>query len=193
MNMVLAIASPVRGGSKLLLAGSHVVGSTLGGVVVALLLWILLAPARTLAPPAAAALFVAVALVAVATDLGAGRVRFRKGRLIPSTWWVTARPGLRAGLYGAWLGAGLLTFVPVALTYVVFALGAATVSGFLAVAIGAAFGAARGGMTALAGLSGPDRVSRILYRSGRFRLVQRVGSLAGILALAVAVGVSAYG
>ena len=132
------------------------IGGLVGGAALALALWLLATPLRTLLPwLVRLTVFAALCGMFVVWDLGVRRVprALRRGQ-VPIEW--SKRFGLTQSyfLYGVGLGAGVFTFVPFAVTFGVFA-AAALVAGPLTAALaGAAFGLGRTIFVGPLGLSG---------------------------------------
>jgi len=100
---------------------AHVAGGIGGGAATAFCAWLALTPVRTLLPgPAVAAVLAGVVVGAVITDLHLFGHRSRRGQQVPQRW-IEYGPFRGFALYGAVLGSGLVTYVPVALVYVTFA------------------------------------------------------------------------
>jgi hypothetical protein len=96
---------------------AHTIGGALGGIALALVVWILGTPVRTLAGGLVAAICAAgVVVFAVLLDLGVIRWRDRTGQVDP--YW-RARFGPRRSFffYGAVFGFGWLTVKPSAVFY----------------------------------------------------------------------------
>jgi hypothetical protein len=128
------------------------------------LAWILLTPLRTFLPRAAlVVLFAAVAVVSLLIDLRLLR-RPLRGSQVPQTW--VRRYGFVRGfaLYGLFLGSGLLTHVPHAATYTLFAGLCLFLPPWSAVVAGALFGLGRTAIVGPAALAA-DPASKLLYRS----------------------------
>jgi hypothetical protein len=124
---------------------AHVVGSLLGGCVTGLLLGAVGA-VFLFADPAARAIFAAVAAAGVATLYGVSELGFlslprpQSRRQVPSRWNRRYSPALAGLLYGAGLGAAVMTRVHFATLYVVLTwsliVGRPTVSGLVMAAFG---------------------------------------------------------
>lgn len=193
--MILGIASPGGGRSDSSAAGirvrmwvSHVCGGLLGGATTAAGVWLLATPIRTLMPRnVSLVVFVCIAIFAIAWDTKRFRPQ-RHGRQVPAKWIATHGAVRGYAMYGAVLGSGLLTYIPVGATYVVFA-GVALLAGLpSAIVAGAAFGAARAGLVGPAALAAAT-TSKLLYRSRASQLVlPRLSALGSAALLALAIG-----
>lgn len=151
--------------SRLRMVVAHVLGGTLGGAGAFAAVWLGLAFIRAVVPNAGRFGVVAViALWAVLADLG--RVPYPRFRgQVPQRWYRIYGPSRSYGLYGAVLGGGFATRVNHAFTWVVVAFAGLLLAFPEAVAVGAAYGAARA-TTVAPGAVFPRAASRILY-SGR--------------------------
>jgi hypothetical protein len=169
--MILGIASPGGGrndvgdrGGRVRMWLAHLAGGLFGGGSAATLVWILASPVRTLPPHAATvSAFAGAVAFFTAWDLIKFRLPFR-GRQVPATWKSAYGATRSYGMYGAFLGAGLLTYVSVGATYVLYC-GLALMSDLTtAAAAGAIYGVARAGLVGPAALS-VETSSKLLYRS----------------------------
>ncbi len=185
--MIQGISAPVGDASfiRVRLAIAHVAGGAVGGLVGGVIAWFAVVPLRTMVPEAIVLAAVASGAVAGAAmiDLGAGRRLRRRGTQVPQTWRARLGEGWAFFAYGATLGAGLVSYVPYAVTYVGFAVAALTLPLGLAVLVTAAFGAARASAVAVAALS-PHRASIVLYRSSSASATFSMLSAASCLAVA---------
>lgn len=166
----------------------HGAGGAIGGALMALGLWLVLTPIRTLLPGVAAlAIVVSLALLTALADAGLVRIA-RQTRQVPSEWYHTHGPYRSHALYGLCLGAGLGTNVTYAVEYAVFLAPALLLPLPGALAGGLAFGLAR---TVLVGpfgtLSPIGRRWHAVYAGGR-GILRGTGA---ILSLALAVGLLA--
>lgn len=190
--MILGIASPVGGreDSQILLLRlrmwlAHLTGGAIGGAAMGCLVWILASPIRTFPPRLVGViLFAAAGLVFAVWDLAKFHLPF-SGQQVPARW-ASAHGAVQGyAMYGIYLGTGLLTFVPVGATYVLFS-GLALITSFGTAAIaGALFGVARTGLIGPAALAA-DSISRLLFRSRLSHAVfPRVSAASSIVIVAV--------
>jgi len=163
----------------------HLVGGIVGGGSMAAVAWLVATPVRTLLPNGGVlGLFAVFVALNVAVDLrwvGSGTSR---GRQVPATW--RQRYGHYSGFagFGGTLGAGVATFVPYAITYVVFAAAAVLLPLGSAVVCGIVFGGARAAIAA-AGSTNASLAGRVFQRIIGMR---RLGTLASVgLALTILV------
>ena len=188
--MIFGIASPGGGRSEAtirLRIGmwlAHVAGGAIGGLLMGTLVWFLAAPLRTFSPEVlVVSLFGVWTVTFIAWDLLKFELPF-SGKQVRATWIAAYGPTRSYAMYGAALGSGLATYVPIGLTYVVFAALAISPSVAIAAMAGAAFGTAR---TSVAGPGSlvAEPISRLLYRSGlaqrAFAKVSAVASLCILL------------
>lgn len=191
--MVLGIVSSGRGNRNSFsrragLSAVHIAGGVVGGVATAFCVWLALTPVRTLLPgPAVAAVLAGVVVAAVITDLHLFGRRSRRGRQVPQRW---IDYGLYRGfaLYGAVLGSGLLTYVPVALIYVTWAAIGLFLDLPFALLAGALLGFGRAFAVVLASFA-PLRSRDFLMRSAPVqRALPWASVLASVLVLAGSVG-----
>jgi len=182
--MILGIASPVWGereGRKSPWAGhrlwlAHSAGGAVGGAVIGGLVAMAGVPFQTLiSSPVRTALALAIAALAILFDIGLVRPP-HTGRQVPATWTAEVGPVRAFAYYGAILGAGLLTFVPIGLTYALAAFGVLVLPPLVAVVAFVAFGAARTIATGPLALR-PVSASALLYRQPRYRRWWRTASL----------------
>src|SRR5437588_7536104 len=145
--MILGIASlgegrrPIEQRAQLWIA--HSLGGVLGGTLMALTVWIVVTPIRTLLPRSVTfLLFALVATYGILADLG--RTRFHRPKSqVPATWYARYGPAKSYLLYGLSLGAGMLTYVPYGAVYGTFAAIAALLPLPAAAVAGALFGLGR--------------------------------------------------
>ena len=192
--MIFGIASPGGGRSqatgrlRIGMSLAHVAGGVAGGVLMSTLVWFLAAPLRTFPPEA---VLVVMFATWTATFVGWDVLKFDlpvSGKQVPATWIAKYGRVRSYAMYGAALGSGLATYVPVGLTYVVFGALAISPSVAVAAAAGAAFGIAR---TSVAGPGAlvAEPISRVLYRSGLAqRTASKLSAVAGVGVLLLAVG-----
>jgi hypothetical protein len=149
------------------------------------LVWLALTPIRTVVPRAGLlALLTVVATLCALVDFGVLR-RPATGRQVPATWLRRYGPVRSYGLYGIVLGAGLLTHVPHALTYLTFAALGLLLPAHLAVLVGALFGIAR---SFVIGPAAPkaELASKLLFRSRGSQLIWP--KVSAVVSLAVVLG-----
>lgn len=143
--------------SRILTAGAHIAGGAVGGATLATVAWFGAAPVRTLLPgELVVVLLVIVVINSAAHDLRLKRNRVTRTRQVPATWRHRYGHYRAFAAFGATLGAGLLTFVPYAITYVVFVAAAVELPIGDAVACGVAFGVSRTGAAALSAARAPS-------------------------------------
>jgi hypothetical protein len=167
------------------IAATHVAGGVAGGAATAALVWLGLTPVRTLLPGSLVAVVLAAVVgAALVADLRpVGPVR-RRGRQVPQEWAERSGPYLGFFRYGAVLGAGLVTYVPVALVYVVWAAVGLLLSLSGALVCGTVFGFARAFAVALASLA-PRRSAAVLFRgAGAHRVLPLVSAVLSAAVLA---------
>ena len=185
--MILGIAASVGGGrEKLSMTATHLTGGAVGGAAAALLAWTLATPIRSSAPDVlVAALALGWALLAIAADLK--RIRLpRRNCQVPQKWYRRYGPTRGYFYYGAALGAGLITYIPYGITYVVFGAAAVASSPLGAAAVGAAFGIGRTALIGPAALAA-ERASVWLFRGPFSHRVLPKLSIVLVLLLAAAV------
>jgi hypothetical protein len=131
-------------------------------------LWFLLAPIRTMLPAAVPAIaFLGLVAFATRRDLPVGRAGGAlHGRQVPATWRARYGDERAFAAYGFVLGAGALSFTPYALTFIIFAWAGLLMPLGGAIVIGAVFGGARAASVAIGSLS-PARISSAIFRSGK--------------------------
>jgi hypothetical protein len=191
--MILGIASLGEGRRPILervqLWGSHTLGGVLGGAAMAAFLWLLFTPLRTLLPrDFALALVGLVAVYSVLAD--AGKVRFwRRRSQVPAAWYARYGPTQSYVLYGLFLGAGILTYVPYGVVYGAFAAMATLLSLPQAALGGALFGIGRTLTTGPASFYA-EPVSRLLFRSPRAQA--RSAKLSVALTIALVAVIAAW-
>jgi hypothetical protein len=123
----------------------HGVAGVVGGAAIAMLVWTFTIPLHTLLPLSASlAIFSSFALFAIAADLELVRLPSRH-KQVPQSWYGVYGPLRSYAYYGLILGGGLLTEIPFAVTYSIFA--AALILPLPdAVLLGALFGLGRTGI-----------------------------------------------
>jgi hypothetical protein len=148
--MIHGIAPLVEGNrdKRLALAtwSLHVLGGSVGGMMVGATLWVALAPLRSWTPlPVRAALLVVLIITGLADPLSRGRVRLLPSRQIqvPQAWYKRYGPPSAYFRYGLVLGSGIWTYIPNALVYVAFGGASLLLSFGGAVVAGSAFGVGR--------------------------------------------------
>ena len=187
--MILAIGSLGEGAprrrTKLAMAAAHLAGGAIGGCAAIAVVWLAATPVRTLLPQAVAiVLLVPIVAWALSVDLGHTLKSSARGRQVQSTWLKHRGPIVGFALYGAKLGAGLLTYVPFAVTYAMFAAAALLLSGPAALACGALFGAARACAVTVGALRA-EAASQILFRRRGSRRLYLAVSVAASIAIIV--------
>jgi hypothetical protein len=145
--MIQGIASLGQGGragfEKLSVWSVHLGSSVVGGASMAMLVWIVITPFRTLLPdPIGIAVFVVIATAFTLTDLRLIR-RGAWGPQVKASWFKRYGPRMSYALYGLILGAGLPTFAPYAATYVAFLAAGFMPSLIDALLLGSLFGLGR--------------------------------------------------
>jgi len=169
--------------TKLGTATAHVAGGIAGGAAMAGVAWLVATPLRTLLPGAAVIVLLGMLVLSSgAHDLRLVGDRVHGGRQVPATW--RKRYGHYRGFaaFGAALGAGIATFVPYAITYVLFATAAVLLPFGEAVACGALFGFTRAGAAALGSVRAPTAGSI-------FQRIQRMQRLPCGLSMLLSVAV----
>jgi hypothetical protein len=172
--MMLVMASLGEGrnplGVRARLWLAHLLGGVVGGTGAVLALWLLASPLRTMLPELfSLALVFALLVAGSARDLGL--LEFPKlGRQVPATWLARYGPARSFAFFGVFLGSGLLTHVPYAITYGVFGAAALTLPLPHALLAGAAFGIGRTVLVGPASFA-IEPASRILYRSAAARRI----------------------
>jgi hypothetical protein len=162
----------------------HGLSGAIGGAGLAVAVWAFSIPVRTLLPrTVVVGLFACVAVLAMAADTVHTPMPARHIQ-VPKSWYGRYGPVRSYALYGLVLGAGLLTDIPYAVTYTIFASGLVLPIG-LAVLLGALFGLGR---TAVVGpITVHHRVVEAITRSFP-RLRPRlpiVSALASLMLLAL--------
>lgn len=174
-----------------------VLGSTLGGLTLGLLVAPLAAGIAALDLSLTTALGIAAALaaVAVASDLGVGGFRLPgHTRQVNEDWLGVYRPWVYAGGFGWQIGVGLATYTVTAGVYLTMALAALTGSPALAVVLGALFGLTRGLMVLLgARLDAPDRLRAFHRRFEELREPSRRTMIAVQAVVATVAAGAAWG
>jgi len=124
-----------------------IIGGTVGGATLGLVMATLALGVRTASPSTVALAVVAcaVALLAAASDtrLGGFRLPFHS-RQVNERWLDQFRPWVYGAGFGWQIGAGLVTYIRTAALYLMMVLAALTASPTVALAIGALFGLTRG-------------------------------------------------
>ncbi len=167
--MILGIAflgeerRPLRSALRVWIA--HMFGGVFGGAIMAVVIWMLLTPFRTMIAPEIITLIVALFLVVAAWLQLTGRRLWRSG-LVPNTW--PSRFGEPHGwaLLGFVLGTGLGSYVVTTLTYATFI----TAGLLLGLGQAAVAGGLLGfGRTFVVGLASaiPTRIGKWLFLSGK--------------------------
>jgi hypothetical protein len=169
-----------------------ILGSTLGGLTLGLLVAPLAAGIGALDLTSTTTLGVAalLAVVAVASDLGVGGFRVPgHTRQVNEDWLGVYRPWVYAGGFGWQIGVGLATYTVTAGVYLTMAFAALTGSPLWAVGLGTVFGLTRGLMVLLgARLDAPDRL-RAFHR--RFEELREPSRRAMVAVQAVVAAVAA--
>jgi hypothetical protein len=169
-------------------------GFAAGAIGVSALVGALLGGLGALIGRELALLVAGLAVLAAARETGLLRVPLpQMRRQVPERWRVELSLPVWSVGYGAGLGAGFLTFQPVATFWVACAAAVALASPVAAAACFAAYGAARAFMAAWPGRGHPDPTEAVesLVRRRRFLLVGNVAALlvcAGLLAAAPSAG-----
>jgi hypothetical protein len=146
------------------MAVGHVAGAVTAGAAMAMALWLLLTPIRTLLPPLISPLFVATtAVLAIAVDLGIVRQTHRLGQ-VPREYFRKWGSAKAYTLYGLRFGAGFTTLVPYAATYTLFAVLAIAQPFASAALCGAFFGLGRTVLIGPGSLIATE-LSRVLFRN----------------------------
>jgi hypothetical protein len=122
--MVTGINSLVKGERStrqvVAVAFVHPMFGVVGGCGMALLVWLLVTPLRTILPNAfVLALVVVIAGITAAADAHLIEIP-RHARQVPQSWYRAYGPVRSYALYGLWLGAGLASNVTYAVEYTVF-------------------------------------------------------------------------
>ena len=187
--MILGVISLVEGRGKLFKRSTmwfvHIIGAVLGGGTTALALWLFAAPLRVLLPvPTRAVLFFVICVAALMLDFRVIRNRIQRGQ-VPASWAWRYGAIRSFAMYGFLLGSGLLTFVPYALTYVVFTASSLFLHFPLVLAVGAAFCLGRTFLIGPFALKA-EPASRLLYRSVRAHQVWPLVSRASVVGLTIA-------
>jgi hypothetical protein len=121
-------------------------------------------PVRTLPPDVVVfVLFIGLAAFFIVWDLRKFDLPFQ-GRQVPATWIARYGAVRSYALYGAFLGAGVITFVPIGAIYVTFGAVALLVGIGSATIAGALYGVARAALVGPAAFVA-DASSRFLFRS----------------------------
>jgi hypothetical protein len=121
----------------------HALGGATGGATAAGVLWLAFTPIRTLLPTwIAATLFAVAGLASVGVDLGWWQAPIHSEQ-VPKVWFGRFGPTRSYALYGLTLGAGVLTHVPYAITFTVFAACTMSASIVPAVLAGLSYGVGR--------------------------------------------------
>jgi MFS family permease len=124
-----------------------IIGGTVGGATLGLVMATLALGVRTASPSTVALAVVAcaVALLAAASDtrLGGFRLPFHS-RQVNERWLDQFRPWVYGAGFGWQIGAGLVTYIKTASLYLMMVLAALTANPLVAFAIGALFGLTRG-------------------------------------------------
>lgn len=145
----------------------HSIGGLIGGTTTAVVIVLASAPLRAFVPyEGRLGLCAALLGFFLLVDLRVIRMRSRR-RQVPATWTTRYGNGRAYFLYGAFLGAGLATYVPYAITYGIFATALLILPLELALVAGALFGVGRALGTGLGLMpySLPQKLAGRLYGS----------------------------
>ena len=170
-------------------AAAHIVGALAGGAVIGALAGAAGTPLHLSARASAAALVV-LAVVAVALELHVGGLRLPTMRRQVNEDWLGAYRGwVYGGGFGVQLGMGVATIVTTASVYLMAGIAVLTGSVAMGAAVGATFGAVRGGtVLATAHVHDPDTLRslhRRLHESSALAARLTVAFEAAIIVLAL--------
>ncbi|MCP9486398.1 MAG: hypothetical protein MSC30_11095 [Gaiellaceae bacterium MAG52_C11] len=155
--------TPIR--TRLILWLVHSLGGLVGGTATAIVVVLASAPLRAFVPYEGRLGLCAVLLgFLLLVDLRVIRMTSRR-RQVAATWTTRYGNGRAYFLYGAFLGAGVATYVPYAITYGIFATALLILPLELALVAGGLFGLGRALGIGIGVLPNPipQNVSRVLY------------------------------
>jgi MFS family permease len=194
LSTITPIAERAKGHRYRWSAGWFILGATVGGGVLGLLLGVLsmLGGQVDLSPRSRLVMAAAVALLAVAADARLGGLRLpERPRQVDASWVDTLRPWAYAGGYGFQLGTAVSTYVMSNAIYVVLIASVMLLGPLSAFAVGAAFGVFRG-LTILvgAGVRSPKDLSRVHAALDRLAAPSLAMAMVGQLSFVVVCTVS---
>jgi MFS family permease len=171
-----------------------VLGATLGGLMLGLVIAVLAVVARSAGPSAVVAGTVGLVatLVVLVSDAGLAGVRLPVHyRQVNERWLDAYRPWVYGAGFGFQIGTGVATYVTTAAVYLMVALGALTGRPEVALAVGGAFGLVRGlAVTLTRNVTGPTALLAFHQRFAALRPWADRGLLASLVVVSVALAVA---
>ncbi len=147
LSTITPLSERARGHSYRATTTWFVVGSTVGGLTIGVVMALLAGGVRALhlSSPTLGSAAIGAALVAFGSDLGIGGLRLPiHHRQVNERWLDHYRPWVYGAGFGWQIGTGLATYITTAAVYLMLTLGALTTNPAVALALGTGFGALRG-------------------------------------------------